>query len=51
MFNTEMYQDLDRYVCRLKKGISLEREYRDDLYEFIYSTGFPDIEFLKMGRA
>ena len=46
-----MNLDLDRYVCRLKKGLGLELEYRDDLYAAVYSVGYPDIEFLKMGRA
>jgi len=49
-YNEEMVIDLERYAARMRKGLHIEKLFRDEMYEYFYAMGWPDIEPLKMTR-
>lgn len=51
MLHQECIIDLDIFAKRLKKGLDIERMYRDDLYEYLYGIGWPELEFLRMSKV
>ena len=46
----EMDQDLTVFLSRLQKTLEIEREYREEILEYIYTVAYPDAKVLKMGK-
>lgn len=34
--------DLDVYAIRCRKGLAIEKEYRDEMYNFLFEVGWPN---------